>query len=133
VENKGAREVRFKPVDAKVRVGDRSYAVQLADGNGVAGPGRTTMLDVVLQGNATGGKEHLSIENDFSLELTEDHSPLPPNDLLPPPQPLLPVVESKHVSANDPPPQVIYEGRTVIPSDDPLDSKVPMPNLYPSK
>ena len=131
VQNKGAKDIRFKPVDTKVRVGDRSYAVQLADSSGVVPAGQTTLLDVVLQGNSLGGKEHLSIENDFALEIAEDHSSPPPNDLLPPPQPLLPTVEYKHASRNDPPPQVFYEGRNVLMPEDPIDRVAPLPNLYP--
>lgn len=131
VQNNGARDLRFKPVDTKVRVGDRSYAVQLADGTGLAPAGKGTLLDVVLQGNSIGGREHLSIENDFSLEIAEDHTPPPPNDLLPTPQPLVPTVEYKQASAGDPPPTVIYEGRNVILPDDPRDRSAPLPNLYP--
>ena len=133
MENKGAKDIRFKPIDTKVRVGNRSYAVQLADGTGVVPAGKTTLLDVVLQGNAIGGKEHLSIENDFVMEVAEDHSKPPPNDLLPRPEPLLPVVEHHQASKSDPLPQVIYEGRNNILPDDPLERRIPMPNLYPGK
>jgi hypothetical protein len=93
VENKTRRQVRFKPIDVRVRAGDASYTAQLADSSGIVLPGRTTMLDLVLQGNAAGGKEHLSILNDFRLEIPIDHDSPPPNDLLPPDNPLLPTIE----------------------------------------
>jgi hypothetical protein len=93
VENKTSRQVRFKPIDVRVRVGDASYTAQLADSSGVVLPGRTTLLDLVLQGNTSGGKEHLSILNDFRLEVPIDDGPPPPNDSLPPDNPLLPYIE----------------------------------------
>jgi len=135
VENKGSKEFRFKPVDTKVRVGDRAYAVQLADGNGIVPPGGTSLLDVVLQGNATGGKEFLSIENEFGLEIAADTSPPPPNDLLPPAQPLLPVVEYHPASRDDAPPKVFYDGSNAaaVMPDNPADRRGPLPNLYPGK
>ena len=133
LENKGAKAFRFNPTDTRVRVGDRSYPVQLADSTGIVEPGKTTLLDVVLQGNTLGGKEYLSLENDFRLELVEDtRTPPPPNDLLPPPQPLLPHVEMPaHASAQDPAPTVFYDGKVILP-DSPDDRRAPLPNLYPN-
>lgn len=135
VQNKGAKAFRFKPVDTKVRVGNRAYAVQLADGNGIVPPGGTALLDVVLQGNATGGKEFLAIDNEFGLEIAEDTAPPAPNDLLPPPQPLLPVVEYHPKSRDELPPKVYYDGAnaTAVLPDDPADRRGPLPNLYPGK
>lgn len=134
IENKGGKVFRFNPVDTKVRIGDRSYAVQLADGTGVADPGRTTLLDVVLQGNALGGKEHLSLQNDFRLEVVADTRTPPPNDLLPPPQPLLPKVEVPNSvqASSTGTPTVFYDGKVVLP-EAPEDRAAPLPNLYPSK
>lgn len=91
---KGGRTVNFNPSDVKIRIGNAAYPVQLADSSGVVKPGKVTALDVVLQGNASGGKEHISINNDFRLEVAEASSPPPPNDLLPPPNPLLPHLEN---------------------------------------
>ena len=130
VTNKSAREVRFKPSDVKVRVGDRAYPVQLADSSGYVGPGKTTLLDIVLQGNETGGKEHLALQNEFRIEVAADQSPPPPNDPVSAPNPLFPTVERRR---GDPPPQVFYEtGRTVMP-EDPADRAAPLPNFYSGK
>ncbi len=93
IENKTSRQARFKPIDVRVRAGDASYTAQLADSSGIVSPGKATMLDLVLQGNAAGGKEHLSIQNDFRLEVPVDNGSPPPNDLLPPDNPLLPIIE----------------------------------------
>lgn len=130
LETKGGKVYRFKPVDTQVRVGNRSYAVQLADSSGVVEPGKPTQLDVVLQGNALGGKEHLSVQNDFRIELVEDTtSGPPPNDLLPPPAPLLPTVESGS-GLSSAQPKVFYEGAVELPPS-PEDRRGPLPNLYP--
>jgi hypothetical protein len=93
VENLSARQLRFKPIDVRVRAGDSAYTAQLADSSGMVRPGQTTALDIVLQGNAAGGKEHLSIQNDFRIEVPIDTDPPPPNDLIPPPNPLFPTIE----------------------------------------
>ncbi|MCB1226029.1 MAG: hypothetical protein KDK99_09495 [Verrucomicrobiales bacterium] len=125
LKNEGEREFHYSPIDTKVRIGDRSYNVQLADGSGIAPAGSTTLLDVVLQGNAGGGREHLSIENDFRLEIAEA-SGFPPNDLLPPPQPLLPEAER---GSRDVPPIVIHQG-----SQSPPDStELPLPTYSSGK
>lgn len=92
VENSGPEELHFKPGDVRIRVGDALFPVQLADSSGFVRPGGSTALDVVLQGNPAGGQEHVSIQNDFRLEIAANGSP-PPGDLIPPPNPLLPALE----------------------------------------
>lgn len=131
VANKAAKDLRFRPSDVKVRVGDRAYGVQLADSSGLVGAGKTTLLDVVLQGNESGGKEHLALQNDFRIEVAIDDSPPPPNDpVSTPPVPLFPTVESKR---SDPVPQVFYEGGKAIMPLDPIDRSAPLPNFYSGK
>jgi hypothetical protein len=128
VTNNGEKELRFKPSDVRVRVGDAAYVVQLADSSGVVPPGGTTLLDLVLQGNAAGGAEHLSISNDFRLEVAIDHSPWPPRDLLPPPNPLLPALERS-------------DGMLEVPLEVPVandtpsgkELRLPLPNFYHNK
>jgi hypothetical protein len=131
VENKGKEVFRFKPSDARIRVGDAVYGVQLADSSGVVQPGKATLLDVVLQGNAGGGREHLSIQNDFRLEVAADNSPPPPNDLLPPPNPLQPAMPGPRgmllplpESSPPAPPEPSSSGK---------EYHHPLPNLYPGK
>ncbi len=92
VENKSDKVQHFKPSDVKIRAGDRSYPVQLADSSGTVAPKGKTSLDLVLQGNPNGGKEHLSIENDFRLELAVDNSPPTENLIDTRSNPLLPVL-----------------------------------------
>lgn len=123
LRNAGEKEFRYNPIDTKVRVGNRSYTVQLADGTGVAPANSTTLLDLVLQGNSTGGKEHLSIENEFYLEIAADTLPASPNALLPPPQPLTPTPEPGLLRET---PVVIYEGGSSPGQVDPGDLPLPV-------
>jgi len=74
VENLSDATYRFDPRAVAIRVGDRVYPAQLADANGSVGPFEKVAMDVVLMGNTAGGKEHLSVENDFRIELS------PPTD-----------------------------------------------------
>ena len=122
LENKSTKEVRFKPGDVRVRAGDASYTVQLADSSGVVLPGKKTMLDLVLQGNEGGGKEHVSIENDFRLEVPVDHSPPPPNDSLPPANPLLPSLDGPGGAGEAITPLSPSSGRSDVPMLLPLPS-----------
>lgn len=94
VENKSDHVQHFKPADVKIRAGDRSYAVQLADSSGTVAPRGKTSLDLVMQGNPNGGKEHLSISNDFRLELAVDNSPPTENLIDTRSNPLLPALPS---------------------------------------
>ena len=123
VLNKSAREVRFNPGDVKVRMGERSYAVQLADSNGIVPPNKNTLLDVVIQGNEAGGKEHLSISNDFRMEVVESSTPQPPSDLLPPPNPLLPTIIEDPKAAP----------KSDLGANSPEAKRLPLPHFYPDK
>jgi hypothetical protein len=130
LSNAAAQDFRFSPAATKVRVGDRSYNVQLADGTGLAPAGSTTLLDVVLQGNSGGGREHLSLENDFILEVAEDKLPPPPQQLFPPSPPLLPTVGK---TSSGQVPTVIDDTGLLPISQEPGDIKIQLPNLYPDK
>ena len=76
INNLNGKAFRYDPRVAEVRVGDRVYPVQLADGPPEIGSGKKAALDLVLMGNPTGGKEHLAISNDFRVELP-DSPPIP--------------------------------------------------------
>lgn len=134
LDNKGNRLFRFKPSDVKVRAGDSAYSVQLADSSGIVRPGMATALDLVVQGNAIGGKEHLSIKNDFRLEVAEDTAP--PGDVGPPPNPLLPAVEAPNggliplPEASPPEPMLLP---AVPATTSGKEFRHPLPNLYPGK
>lgn len=71
VTNGGASLYEFEPNGVKVRVGERSYDVQLADCGHEIAPGQTAQMDLVLQGGPGGTRESLSINQDFRIELPE--------------------------------------------------------------
>ncbi|MEQ1752449.1 MAG: hypothetical protein ABL974_23710 [Prosthecobacter sp.] len=72
ITNIGDTPYEFEPNGVKVRIGERSYPVQLADCSGLVQPNQKMPLDVILQGNIQGGREHLSINQDFRIELPEE-------------------------------------------------------------
>lgn len=74
VTNPTNRPFVYDPKVAEVRVGNRVYPVQLADGPSEVAPGKRVALDLVLVGNPLGGKEHLAISNDFRIELPSSPS-----------------------------------------------------------
>ena len=69
VANQLPYAIQYDPQGVLVRVGDRDYPAQLVDGSGWLLAGGKAALHVVMQGNADGGKDHVSIENDFRLIL----------------------------------------------------------------
>lgn len=69
IVNAGKSAFEFEPNGVKVRVGERSYNAQLVDCSGLVQPGEKVPLDVVLQGGPGGGREGLSINQDFRIEL----------------------------------------------------------------
>lgn len=71
ITNNGTEPYEFEPNGVKIRVGERSYNAQLVDCSGLAQPGQKIPMDVVLQGGPGGGREGLSINQDFRVELPE--------------------------------------------------------------
>ncbi len=71
ITNSGTEPYEFEPNGVKIRVGARSYNAQLVDCSGMVPPGQKVPLDVVLQGGPGGGREGLSINQDFRIELPE--------------------------------------------------------------
>ncbi|MCW0219649.1 MAG: hypothetical protein OJI67_15100, partial [Prosthecobacter sp.] len=59
----------LEPNGVKLRVVERSYHPQLVDCGGLVKPGQKIPLDIVLQGGPGGGRENLSIHQDFRIEL----------------------------------------------------------------
>lgn len=92
--NKGAEPYEFEPSGTRVRVGSRSYDAQLVDCANVIPAGQRVAMDVVMQGGPGGGREGISIHQDFRLELPE---PGRRNPLLPEPdmQPMDPFLSGK--------------------------------------
>ena len=69
--NKGVEPYEFDPAGTHIRVGARSYDAQLVDCANVIAPGQRAAMDIVLQGGPGGGREGISINQDFRVELPE--------------------------------------------------------------
>lgn len=82
VTNKGAGTYDFEPAGTRIRVGNRSYDAQLVDCANSIAPGQRAAMDIILQGGPGGGREGISINQDFRVELPE---PGRGNPLLPDP------------------------------------------------
>jgi hypothetical protein len=61
----------FEPSAVKIRVGERSYSTQVVDSADIVRPGEKAPMDIILQGGPGGGREGLSINQDFRIELPE--------------------------------------------------------------
>ncbi|GEP42097.1 hypothetical protein [Brevifollis gellanilyticus] len=61
----------FEPDAVKIRVGERSYDVQLADSGHTINAGGSILMDLVTQGGPGGNREALSINQDFRIEMPE--------------------------------------------------------------
>lgn len=71
LNNNGTTAYEFDPVDVRVRVDERAYPAQLVDCSGIVRPSEKIAMDVVLQGGPGGGREHISIDNDFRIDLPQ--------------------------------------------------------------
>lgn len=71
ITNKGATDYDFEPASTRIRVGNRSYDAQLVDCANTIPAGQRAAMDIILQGGPGGGREALSIHQDFRVELPE--------------------------------------------------------------
>ncbi|MGV3660965.1 MAG: hypothetical protein ACO1TE_12320 [Prosthecobacter sp.] len=71
ITNKGNEDYDFDPAGTHIRVGNRSYDAQLVDCAHTVPAGQRVAMDVILQGGPGGGREGLSIHQDFRVELPE--------------------------------------------------------------
>jgi hypothetical protein len=71
ISNASQKVYEFEPNSVKIRVGERSYSAQVVDSTDVVRPGEKAPMDIILQGGPGGGREGLSINQDFRVELPE--------------------------------------------------------------
>jgi hypothetical protein len=69
LQNTGDKPYSFDPKDVLVRLGQRVYPAQFVDCSGRVPPGGAASIAVILQGNVAGGRENLSVDNDYHLQL----------------------------------------------------------------
>jgi hypothetical protein len=77
LRNKSDKEVRYLPESFVVRVGNRLYYQSISDAPGVLPPCAASTVYFAITGTPDGGRNELSLNNDFSVLVTRT-SPTPP-------------------------------------------------------
>ena len=77
LRNKSGREIRYLPGSFSVRVGNRLYYQSISDAPGVLPPTAASTVYFAITGTPDGGRNELSLKNEFSVLVTRT-SPLPP-------------------------------------------------------
>lgn len=81
LRNKSDREIRYRPETFAVRVGTRIYPQSISDAPGLLPPKANATVYFAVTGTPDGGRNELSLKNDFTILVTRT-TPQPP---LPPP------------------------------------------------
>ncbi len=77
LRNKSDQEIRYLPGSFRVRVGDRLYYQSVSDAPGVLPPKAESTVYFAITGSPDGGRNDLSLKNDFSVLVSR--LPCPPN------------------------------------------------------
>ena len=77
LKNKSGQEIRYLPESFCVRVGNRLYYQSISDAPGVLPPRAASTVYFAITGTPDGGRNELSLKNDFSVLVTR-LSPPPP-------------------------------------------------------
>ncbi|MEO7297372.1 MAG: hypothetical protein ABI042_02205 [Verrucomicrobiota bacterium] len=77
LRNKSDKEVRYLPESFVVRVGNRLYYQSISDAPGVLPPCAASTVYFAITGTPDGGRNELSLKNEFSVLVTRT-SPSPP-------------------------------------------------------
>lgn len=80
LRNKSEREVRYLPESFCVRVGNRLYFQSISDAPGVLPAAAASTVYFAVTGTPDGGRNELSLKNDFAVLVTRT-SPTPPEDV----------------------------------------------------
>jgi len=70
LRNKSDREIRYLPESFAVRVGNRLYYQSISDAPGVLPPKSTSMVYFAITGTPDGGRNELSLKNEFTVLVT---------------------------------------------------------------
>jgi hypothetical protein len=80
LRNKSEHPIRYLPESFCVRVGNRLYYQSISDAPGVLPACATSTVYFAVTGTPDGGRNELSLKNDFTV-LVARTSPLPPEDI----------------------------------------------------
>lgn len=77
LRNKSEQEIRYLPESFCVRVGNRLYFQSISDAPGVLPPCAASTVYFAVTGTPDGGRNELSLKNDFSVLVTRTSTPPP--------------------------------------------------------
>jgi hypothetical protein len=89
LRNKSDREIRYLPESFSVRVGSRLYYQAISDAPGVLPVNSAGTVYFAITGTPDGGRNELSLKNDFSVLVSRLPQASSPPMQTPPPPPLL--------------------------------------------
>jgi len=80
LRNKSDKEIRYRPDTFDVRIGNRLYHQSISDAPGVLPPSAESTVYFAVTGTPDGGRNELSLKNQFSILVTRvaPQPPLPP-------------------------------------------------------
>ena len=70
LKNKSDREIRYAPESVAVRVGNRLYHQSISDAPGVLPPNAASIVYFAITGTPDGGRNELSVKNEFTVLVT---------------------------------------------------------------
>ena len=91
LHNKTDKEILYKPEGFSLRVGERLYFQSISDANGVMPPNSETPAYFAVTGTTDGGRNDISIKNEFTVLLTRVGEQTSPDHEKPSPAPSLPL------------------------------------------
>ena len=77
LRNKSERSIRYLPESFCVRVGNRLYYQSISDAPGVLPPNSATKVYFAITGTPDGGRNELSLKNEFTVLVTRLAAPAP--------------------------------------------------------
>jgi len=81
LKNKSEKEIRYLPESFCVRVGNRLYYQSVSDAPGVLPPKSASTVYFAITGTPDGGRNELSLKNEFAVLVTRLSPPPPPVDV----------------------------------------------------
>ena len=70
LRNKSGQEILYRPQGFSLRVGERLYSQSISDASGVIPPKSDTPAYFAITGSPNGGRNDVSVKNDFTVLLT---------------------------------------------------------------
>lgn len=78
MKNKSEKEIRYLPESFSVRIGNRLYYQSISDASGVLPPKSASTVYFAITGTPDGGRNELSLKNEFRILVTRLSPPPPP-------------------------------------------------------